>query len=30
MGLEFCDNIMNILNSQKTVEKLTKKCMDSY
>ena len=23
MGLEFCDNIMNILNSQKTVEKLT-------
>ena len=28
MGLEFCDNIMNILNSQKTVEKLTHEKFD--
>ena len=26
----FCDNIMNILNSQKTVEKLTQKGMNIY
>ena len=30
MGLEFYDNIMNILNSQKTVEKLTQKGMNIY
>lgn len=30
MGLEFCDNIMNILNNQKTVEKLTQKGMNIY
>ena len=30
MGLEFCDNLMNILNSQKTVEKLTQKGMNIY
>ena len=30
MGLEFFDNIMNILNSQKTVEKLTQKGMNIY